>query len=85
MTEDNISLLNKVSETVLSTIKKLHGNQTNKAIGLDSLALMLRVNIRELVPVIEHLQKEGYLIIHRNPAGQSKSNKPDSVSLTNNF
>ena len=83
MTEDNISLLNKVSETVLSAIKTMNGKQGNKPVGLDSVALMLRINVRDLIPVIEHLNLRGDIIIHRNPVKTSKSNRPDSVSLAN--
>ena len=72
-----------VSKTVLTSIKTMTDKQRiRKPICLDSVSLVLKISLKDLTPIVEHLQSEGHLMIHPNPAGKlGRTNKPDHISL----
>ncbi|MCW3123446.1 MAG: hypothetical protein JWQ38_2938 [Flavipsychrobacter sp.] len=75
-------LMEKVSGTVLDVIKDMTGKQqTRKPICLDSIALVLRIKLHELRPVIDHLHANGDITIHHNMSKGTRTVKPDSISL----
>ena len=75
-------LLDKVSDTVLAVIRDMSSKQqTKKPICLDSIALVLRIKLHELTPVIERLRASGEIIIHHNMSKGTRTVKPDSILL----
>lgn len=84
MTKEQADVLQeKISATVLSSIKTMSDKQrVKKPICLDSLSLVLKISLKDLTPIVEHLQSEGHLMIYPNPANKAgRSNKPDYISL----
>ncbi len=77
-----ISILSSVSETVLAAIRDMDEKQRIKRpICLDSVALVLKVKLSDLVPIIKHLESEGQITIYPNRKQRLRVIKLDSISL----